>query len=722
MSGKASSAILLTICFSFSALADNELEEITVTATRRLENAQNVPISITAITASDLVNAGITGTDSLEQQTPGLVFTHQNGGANPSIRGVGSPTVAVGFENGVATYLDGVYLASPYGTTFSFNNIDRVEVLKGPQGTLFGRNATAGVVQVVTKNPSEDADAYGSLSYGNFQQTNLSLYGTTGVAPHLAADFSAVIDNQGQPYGHNYPNGSAANQTKESLLRSKWLWTPTDDTTVSAWFSDSEIKSSVGNSAQFLPGVHGPDGVTTYTGNWQNSTGGLVPDTQSIGRIGSLEVEHDFGALAVKSISAYQHQDVIQVLDSDRTPLVITDLDSNDQIYRTYTEELQLLSNKDSYVKWIVGGFFMHDITGYGGPIGLGLYGSAFGGGGVGIHDYILSHSYATFAEATVPLVYDTNLTVGARYTKDQRELDGETYAFNSDTFQSVANKNIASTIPDNRVRADFTKPTFRAILDHHFTQEIMVYGGFSRGFKSGNFNLITPTAAPFKPEVVDSIEVGVKTEMLDRHLKLNASLFHYKYDDIQVSVNNGTSVLTTNAAAATVKGVDIDGRAVFNEHFDVGFGAEYLNAIINSFHNAPYLVPNADGIGDTQTVGDASGNKLPNSPKYTFNAAPGYTFSVPNGKVKAGLGLYYNAGFYWDFTNIRKQGAFALLNATLGWQAESDKWGFRLFGNNLTNREYSIYTVATVYGDAFDAAPPRTYGIEFNFNLKPHQ
>jgi outer membrane receptor for ferrienterochelin and colicin len=120
--------------------------------------------------------------------------------------------------------------------------------------------------------------------------------------------------------------------------------------------------------------------------------------------------------------------------------------------------------------------------------------------------------------------------------------------------------------------------------------------------------------------------------------------------------------------------------------------------------------------------VGDASGNAVPDSPKYTLNGTANYTFSVPGGKVKAGLALYYNDGFYWDYTNVRKQAAYALVNATLGWQVASDQWGLRVFGNNLTNREYSIYTVATAFGDQFNAAPPRTYGIEFNFNLKPHQ
>jgi iron complex outermembrane recepter protein len=524
--------------------------------------------------------------------------------------------------------------------------------------------------------------------------------------------------NQGEGYGHNFPTGADVNQTRQTLVRSKWLYTPTDDTTITAWFSYSDFRSSVGDSKQFLPGVTGLDGVTTYTGNWQNSTGDINPEIEGVGNIEALQIDHDFGPMSIQSISAYQHLDILQNFDNDLTPLPIIDVNINNQEYRTLTQELHLLSNKESAIKWIVGGFFMHDLAGYGGPIGLGLFGSSFGGGGVGLHNLITTTSYAGFGEITLPIVSDsTHLTVGARYTKDERVLSGTTLILNDITSQTVLDHIPVTPTP----RADFSKPTFRGILDHRFNDQIMVYGGYSRGFKSGNFNNLSPTDPPYQPEVLDSIEIGAKTDLLDRHLRVDVSAFHYKYKNIQVGVSNGPTIITTNAAAATIKGVDINTRAVLNEYFDVNFGGEYLNGKINSFENAPFLYPNPNGIGDYQVVGNASGNSVPRSPKYTLNMAPSYTVPVPGGKLKATAALYYNAGFFWDFTNTRKQGAYTVLNASVGWEAASDKWGFRFFGSNLTNREYATFLVAQQPGDDYNAAPPRTFGIEFNFNLKPH-
>jgi len=711
-------ATALAVLVPIAAFGDDQIEEITVTATRRSESAQNVPITISALTASDLQSAGLNSTTDLGEQTPGLVMNQQAGALTPFIRGVGSLDGSAGAENSVSTYIDGVYISAPYGDIFAFNNIERVEVLMGPQGTLFGRNATGGVVQVISKDPTADANAYGTLSYGNFATSKETFYGTIGVAPHLAADIAVVNINQGEGYGHNITTGADVNQTRQTEVRSKWLYTPSDDTKITAWFSYSDFRTSEGDSKQFLPGVIGPDGVTTYTGNWQNATGDINPEIEGVGNIEALQIDHDFGPVSIKSISAYQHLNIIQNFDNDLTSLPIIDVNINDQEYRTITQELHLLSNKDSTIKWILGGFFMHDVSGYGSPIGLGLFGSDFGGGGVGFNDLIRTTSYAGFGEATLPIVSDsTHLTVGARYTKDERVLDSTTLTLSDITTQTVLDRTPLTPAP----HADFSKPTFRGLLDHRFNDQIMVYGGYSRGFKSGNFNNVSPTDPPYKPEVLDSIEVGAKTDLLDRHLRVDVSAFHYKYQDIQVGVSDGPTIITTNAAAATIKGVDLNTRAVVNEYFDVNFGAEYLNAKVNTFDNAPILYPNPNGIGDYQVVGSASGNTLPSAPKYTLNVTPSASVPVPGGKLKASTALYYNDGFFWDFTNTRKQGAYALLNASLGWEAESDKWGIRLFGSNLTNREYANFLVAQLPGDAFNAAPPRTFGIEFNFNLKPH-
>ncbi|MET0987630.1 MAG: TonB-dependent receptor plug domain-containing protein [Steroidobacteraceae bacterium] len=415
------------------------IEEVIVTATRREESAQDVPISLTAFNADDLTNSGMRAPLELSRRTTGLVMNQQNGGLTPFIRGVGSLDVSAGQENSVAMYVDGVYTPASYGNVFSFNNIERVEILKGPQGTLFGRNSAGGLVHVVTRTPSAEPNAYGTLSYGTFQTAQSTVYGTTGLGEHLAADIAAVYVDQGKGYGHNITTGSEVNQMRETLVRSKWLYTPTEYTRVSASFSYVDSHRQQGAGRQFFPGVIAFfDQATTYTGHYQDITGGVDPQIDALGKMAALNVDQKVGGLSFKSLSAYQRLNVFQTFDNDLTPLSFIDVDIDDQRYATFTQELQLLSNPQSAIKWIVGAFYLHDESGFRGPHGLGLFGAGFanpsvpGSEGVGFRTIVETDSYAAFGELTYPLTNAMNLTAGARYTWDERTLDGQVLAMTS--------------------------------------------------------------------------------------------------------------------------------------------------------------------------------------------------------------------------------------------------------------------------------------------------
>ena len=230
------------------------LEEVVVTAQRRSENLQQVPIAVATVTANDIQRAGVNSTDTLRQVTPGVMFTTQQRSAQVFIRGVGSQGTGAGDEAAVPIYIDGVYYPSAWGNMFSFNNIDRVEVLKGPQGTLFGRNATGGLVHIITRDPTSEFGVEGSVNYGNFDTKEGSLY-VTGGGENIATDFDGYYVHQGKGWGKDLINGGDVNRKREWSLRSKTVWRPTDDDKLTFAIDYSWNTSDIGLIRTPLPGV-----------------------------------------------------------------------------------------------------------------------------------------------------------------------------------------------------------------------------------------------------------------------------------------------------------------------------------------------------------------------------------------------------------------------------------------------------------------------------------
>ncbi|MAX13967.1 MAG: hypothetical protein CMN59_00430 [Sphingobium sp.] len=211
-------------------LSDSGPQDIIVTAQRRSERLQDVPISVAAITSTQLQSAGVNSLFDVALLAPGVKIQQYNGGILPMIRGVSSKIVGAGLEPPIATYVDGVYIGSPFSTTFSFNNVERIEILKGPQGTLFGRNATGGLIQIVTRDPKQEPGGTMKLSYGNFDTVEGSFYVTGGLTDNLAIDLSGRLSTQGKGWGTNLANGRDVNKLyHDAGIRSKLLFTPTDD-------------------------------------------------------------------------------------------------------------------------------------------------------------------------------------------------------------------------------------------------------------------------------------------------------------------------------------------------------------------------------------------------------------------------------------------------------------------------------------------------------------
>jgi iron complex outermembrane receptor protein len=675
--------------------------DIIVTAQRREQNLQKVPVTISVLTADAAMRLGINSTTDLAASVPGLNITQSFSSPTFYLRGVGHADVNTGQEMPTALYIDGVYVATTVGSIFSFNNIERVEVLKGPQGTLFGRNATGGVIQVVTKTPSHTPSVSASATYGNYDRYELNFYGTTGLSDTLAADLAVYQMDQSDGWGRNVLTGKKVNLGRELSIRSKLFWTPDDRTSVTLTGDYSRQKTDIGTSTAVRPGALGFDGVTTNQG-FYNITSEVDDIHTRYHQWGAtLNVKHDFDFARIVSISAYHDlREHVVGYDGDGTPFAGL-VAGRFAPAKTFTQELQLQSLPGSKIQWIGGLYFLHQKTG---TEPLDLSGAAVAPfPGFVFYQTVkqTTKSYAAFAEATVPIIDDdTHFTAGIRYTSDKRRMTGS----NADSFGTV----YPPVTPQSK---RWSRPSWRAVLDHQFNPRIFGYAQYSRGFKSGQFNLIAPGDPPVKPEQLDAFELGLKTKLFDNRLRLNVAGFYYDYKDIQVQTVIPAGTRIVNAASARMKGIDVDFDLAISRDFHLGGGLSYLDGKYKSFENAPFLAPLPTG-GNMSFTGDASGNRLVNAPKWQANLNASYVIPSSIGDFTLAGQYAYNSGFFFTADNRPRQHAYDLVNGSIEWRATSREFGVRLWAKNITKEKYvSSSNNISALGDQYAPAPPRTYG-----------
>ena len=370
------------------------LEEIIVTATKREQNLQDVPISVVAFTGDSLEDAGILDTTTIGEVVPGLTYQPNHAGLRVYMRGVGSGIVSAGGENSIATYVDNVYDSTLNGPLMQLHNIDRVEVIKGPQGTLFGRNATGGVIHVHTLDPAHETSGKIQLGFDNYETISGRLYLTGELTSNLAADVSAMVSDQGEGWGKNLVTGNEINKMDSIAARSKWLWEPTGSDEVRLIMDFSRIDGSHLNSTNTIEGTFSQFGPGTQTAATRADLAGLVaaralPPTTVVGvtngRVGdfydtnsvkdpehdfyaggvSLQWDHEFSSLNFKSITAYRRNQ----METSWAPISTGSgyhqtagwINAADQ----FSQEIQFSSSADSKLQWVAGLYYLDAKVGY---------------------------------------------------------------------------------------------------------------------------------------------------------------------------------------------------------------------------------------------------------------------------------------------------------------------------------------------------------------------
>jgi iron complex outermembrane receptor protein len=711
------------------APAANVIQEVVVTAQRREESLQRVPISVTALSADTIEKSNVTTNQSLDVVTPGLVTTNVQGATQVYIRGVGSQGTVPATESSVAQYVDGVYLASLTGAIYNFNNIERVEVLRGPQGTLFGRNATGGVIQVITKKPQFDPTLHVSASYGNYETSQGSLYVSGGLTDMIAASLAVYAQDQSKGFGRDLTTGKNQNYVDDFAARSEILIKPSDRFSVLLSADYDRTRNDIGMTRDYLPGRRTVLGtIPTASGFDTNYNYRTFAVVQQWGV--SQDVNADLGFATLRSITAYRFYRFNQHYDQDATTARIIDvINANDQ--KTFQQEF-LLSGHTSKVDWTTGAFLFWFQT-----VLKPLESAASPVSTTNVDRWTNNDtmSYAAYAQGTYSITDDLKFTAGLRYTADRTKMSGTLVAI-------AGNPNPAGTVlaqvNDKKLNAD--KLTWRLALDYQINPDVLVYASANRGFKSGQFNTSSITQVPTRPETLDAYEIGLKADMFDRRLRFNASAFHYDYRDLQLVevAPPPINIQTLNAARARENGAEFEVIAappVAVGHFQIGANFTLLDAKYSSFPNAPYFVPNPysappPGVicgapssvapgGNSSCKFDASGLRMIRTPKWTAGANVDYSFEVGRGELDLYLNYYHSDGFFWETSNRTRQAPYDLVNGEISYAITGTGLRFRIFGRNLTDQRYYAAVSEQAVGDLGALAPPRTYGVGVDYKWR---
>ena len=706
--------------------------EIIVTAQRREQSLQRVPVTVQAFTNEMIQSRGLEQISDLATVTPGLNIAQSSSGAlQPFLRGVGTGANAVGSEGSIAVYIDGVYFSRPNAGAFSLNNIERVEVLKGPQGTLFGRNSSGGVIQLITKDPSYNPVVRGDIGYGNYDTLTGAIYASTGLTDKIAIDIAASGRNQGDGYGRNITTGNKTSYTDNYNFKSKLMFEPTETTKIvlSGLYSWSEVQG-LGNQYPGTTQAY-PTSPTTRvpTYGFYDQRGNI----DAINRIKmyafSGKIEQELGFANFASITAYQHTKEYYQGEGDYTEEAFSAPTLNAHI-KQFTQEFQLSSLSGSKVEWIVGLFYYNNLSAYD-------RGDFTGYGGGGVFDFDTygrqrSKSYAAFGQATYPITPELGVTVGLRYTREKTNASGRG-DFRLDASDplcqlvgGLANGSLCALFPQSdQAGKKVSKLTWKGGLNYQLSPDILLYGSVSRSFKSGQYDILfpTPDQSGTDPEVLTAYEIGAKTDLFDRRLRLNLAAFRYDIQNPQVQLIQSGAIILSNAGSERIWGAEFDGQLRVATGLNVRFSGTWLDAKYLEYDNAPYAPPlfgPTFGAGASQLV-DASGNRPQLTSKFTYGIGADYTVSTGIGELQATVDYSHRSSFFWDQANgpELKQRAYGLLDARLR-LSPSEHYSVSLWGKNLTDEQYAAFatSLSGTTGFPYIAAAPRTYGVSLNFEF----
>ncbi|PHR93626.1 MAG: hypothetical protein COA69_03015 [Robiginitomaculum sp.] len=673
------------------------LDEIIVTADKRSESIQDVPISITAFNGDEMRSRGMTSTLDLEDKTLGLNMTLLQSEPNVAIRGIGSTISGIHSDPTVGLYNEGVYQARPVLFRVGFYDVDRVEVLKGPQGTLYGRNTTGGVVNVVTNDPTDEFEGYVSLATGSFNLVSTEAainLPFNGGALRLAG---TLVRDDG--YTNNLAQNGGLDSRDSRAVRAKLRLDTSEN--LSMVFAAEYVRDNgtpgagYYNSRTQNPSAPGDDitdpNVQIYMG-FPNGT-----DPRNVNLDGELfsdrdvyqltsTIGYDFGSVTLKSISGLVNVDVIDATDTDGTAADI-EQSYNTVDSRTFSQEFQLSNNNPQTLEWIAGLYYFTEDSESKNFFRFSTV--PFGGADEFISDFFNeaeTDSYGAYLNIGIDLRDQWKLTLGGRYSHEKK------------AFQQT---DISSGIVGVPTEVSFSEFTPRVVLEYTPSDNVMAYGSVTNGFKSGGLSYASlgVPATAYDPENLWAYEAGIKSTLLDDRMQLNLAAFYYDFKNLQLDqtiqnpVTGLLDVIIGNSPDVTIKGIELEGRVQLSEAFRLTGGLAYTKSELPS-----------------------TGTALPHTPKWGANFGAEYVVPLSWGELTLHADMSYQSTMLFPALNnpaYEQSDGYALVDAGLVFKPKGSDYTISLVGRNLADKE-----VLAIRGDflPFNVlelyAPPRTWEL----------
>lgn len=642
--------------------------EIVVTAERRDARAVDTPITLTVLSSSELSEAGVTSVRGLSSVTPGLRLDQFGSNILPAIRGVSTTTSGVGVSPNVAVYLDGFYLPNPASLNFEFPDIDNVQVLKGPQGTLFGRNATGGAILLKTRDPSATPEGQVTLGYGTHDEKVANVFASGQIAENLYASVAGSYRST-DGYTRNVVTGRQDGYYEGWYIRGKLKYEPTDSLTFGLRVEHGAIDDPItwvfrNGAPNPLAPMLNPAAIVTSE-RYKNSA-----DIETIGRkrldgiYFSASADLGFGTLS--SYTGYQKETNVNQFDFDGSdqPLVNFRYELD---LKTFTEEL-ILAGETGPLAWSTGAFYMHKKDRM--PV-LQI------NGGQLLENGVKTEAYALFADATYNVLPNLFLTGGLRYSSEKKTYD---YDVLNGLIVGVADKSWDSWTP-------------RAVLRYQINPRTSIFASYAKGFAAGIFDAFEPSPIPADPEKLDAFEIGFKHH--GRVFTFDASTFFYKYKDMQftsyTTTPQGVVSALRNIGRAESYGLEVSASAELSDAFTLRVNGAYTHGEYKEFPGAVRYVPLATGGYDTVAV-DASGNQMLRTPRFSGNV--GFVFRQPlgGGELKIGGNLFLTTKHFHDPANQFKVGGYHQLDMNVTWTTADGNWDFTISGKNITDKYHINY------------------------------
>lgn len=705
------------------------LKTVTVTAQHREETLQEVPVAVSAVQGTSLVADGVRNMGDITTFVPNTSAKNPDGDGRPRwyIRGLGTGDTGAATVFPVGIYADDVYLNAPIAGGGPLFDLERIEILRGPQGTLYGKNTTAGAVNIISKKPTFGTDGFGTIGFGSKNERIISgALGGALVDDRLAARVSLYSEER-DGFQKNLTDDNTYGDVNKKAVRLQFLAQLNPDLDALLKIHSREFKGDGSNGSlpvgrYFNVGYQRPNG--------RNIALNVNEDSKLDHDGTSLTLNWHLGDYTLTSISAYDYIRGQSTSDADFTPFEVNGAAISDNKYAQYSQELRLASPQQETLRWLMGAHYFHEdldssaqriITP--GPTPNGTGSNQIGATDLRSLNYDhKTDSYALFGNLTYDFTDNFTVTGGLRWTQEKKDIDLDlTQLTRTSANGPLIPLGGSGTNGNRQENKTWEAWTYDLTPEYRINDNVLIFFRYAHGFRSGGFNTGLSTSlaqlTTVDPEKLDAYEIGVKSEWFNHRLTANANLFYYDYSDIQVNlltVNNGVlTTALTNGAKGKVKGAELELEGQPTDYLHLRAAVSFLDTEYTDFKNTN---PNTGEV-----TSDNSGNSFVRSPRNVVSLGADYTFPLEiGGKLVAGGDVsfrdkeYFLADRQSSADKTLSQPHYTLANTRLTWFSADEKLSVTGFVNNLTDRRYQVHgrpngtlgQYVITYGD------PRTVGL----------